>query len=287
MLCGVRLRKLKTTLDPELKNYNVTREVLEEAIKEDRARGLIPFILIATMGTTSSCSIDRLDCLGPICDREHIWLHVDAAYAGLCIQAVSRYHRHKDTDYSRRCHIFRLKDGTTAAKYFNVDPVYLKHEHQAVASDYRHLQVALGRRFRALKIWFVLRKLGIAFLQTTLRRAGFVKHFFCGIGIPTWIGQNQQAALFAKLINDDQIFELFVPQHLGLVCFRIKNSSNEENEALCTAINEDRRIHLVPSKVHGTFFLRLSICSQLTTDDDVRFAYEACRDVFKHLKNNS
>ncbi|KAL6734664.1 hypothetical protein Aduo_005178 [Ancylostoma duodenale] len=89
MLCGVKLRKLKTTLDPELKNHNVTKEVLEGAIKEDRARGLIPFILIATMGTTSSCSIDRLDSLGPICDREQIWLHVDAAYAGLSIQAVS------------------------------------------------------------------------------------------------------------------------------------------------------------------------------------------------------
>ncbi|EYC28051.1 hypothetical protein Y032_0008g307 [Ancylostoma ceylanicum] len=99
--------------------------------------------------------------------------------------------------------------------------------------------------------------------------------------------QNQQAVLFAKLINEDQIFELFVPQHLGLVCFRVKNSTNEENEALCTAINEDRRIHLVPSKVHGTFFLRLSICSQLTTDDDVRFAYAACKEVLTHLKTSS
>ncbi|EPB71079.1 hypothetical protein ANCCEY_09828 [Ancylostoma ceylanicum] len=94
------------------------------------------------------------------------------------------------------------------------------------------------------------------------------------------MSQNQQAVLFAKLINEDQIFELFVPQHLGL-------STNEENEALCTAINEDRRIHLVPSKVHGTFFLRLSICSQLTTDDDVRFAYAACKEVLTHLKTSS
>ncbi|KAK6011662.1 hypothetical protein OSTOST_23245, partial [Ostertagia ostertagi] len=65
--------------------------------------------------------------------------------------------------------VSRFKDGVTATKYFNVDPVYLKHEHQAVAADYRHLQVALGRRFRALKIWFVLRRLGVGFIQKTLR----------------------------------------------------------------------------------------------------------------------
>ncbi|KAK6740525.1 hypothetical protein RB195_008780 [Necator americanus] len=280
MLCGVKLRKLKSTVDPEFKNYTVTKEVLENAIKEDRARGLIPFVMIATMGTTSSCSIDRLDELGPICNREHMWLHVDAAYAGSFLACPEfrymskgmelvdsfNFNAHKAMLINFDCSPMWFKDGTTAAKYFTIDPVYLKHEHQAVASDYRNLQVALGRRFRALKIWFVLRKLGVEFIQALLRR------------------QNIQAILFAKLINDDQIFELFVPQHLGLVCFRIKDSTNEENEELCTAINDDRRIHLVPSKVHGTFFLRLSVCSQLTTDDDIRFAYNVCKDVLGRLK---
>uniref|UniRef100_A0A158P6D9 Aromatic-L-amino-acid decarboxylase n=1 Tax=Angiostrongylus cantonensis TaxID=6313 RepID=A0A158P6D9_ANGCA len=127
--------------------------------QEDRARGLIPFILIATMGTTSSCGMDRLNELAPICNREHIWLHVDAAYAGSFLT----------------CPEFRymFKDGVTVTKYFNVDATYLKHEYQAVAADYRHLQVALGRRFRALKIWFVLRKLGVAYIQSLLRKVSF------------------------------------------------------------------------------------------------------------------
>ncbi|KAL6728840.1 hypothetical protein Aduo_010575 [Ancylostoma duodenale] len=158
--------------------------------QEDRARGLIPFIMIATMGSTPSCGVDRLDSIGPICAREHIWLHVDGAYGGSFLACpefryMSRgmefvdsfnFNAHKALFVNEDCSPM-LKDGKTAAKYFNVDPVYLKHEHQALVSDYRHLQVALGRRFRALKIWFVLRKLGIGFLQTALRRASFIAHF--------------------------------------------------------------------------------------------------------------
>ncbi|PIO68145.1 pyridoxal-dependent decarboxylase domain protein [Teladorsagia circumcincta] len=151
MLCGVKMRKLRSTIDPELKNYTVTKETLETAIKEDRARGLIPFIMIATIGTTSSCGMDRLDELGPICNRESIYLHVDAAYAGsflICpefrylskgIELVDSYNfnAHKAMLTNFDCSPMWFKDGVTATKYFNVDPVYLKHEHQAVAADYR------------------------------------------------------------------------------------------------------------------------------------------------------
>ncbi|KHJ89209.1 pyridoxal-dependent decarboxylase domain protein [Oesophagostomum dentatum] len=213
MLCGVKLRKLKTGRDYKFKNYTITKDTLEQAINEDRARGLIPFIMIATLGTTSTCSMDRLDELGAVCNRENIWLHVDAAYAGsflICpefrymskgIETVDsfNFNAHKAMLINFDCSPMWFKDGTTAAKYFDVDPVYLKHEHQAVASDYR---------------------------------------------------QNEQAILFSKLIEEDDIFKLFVPQHLGLVCFRIKDGSNKDNEALCTAINDDHRIHIVPSKVN-------------------------------------
>ncbi|VDO67599.1 unnamed protein product [Heligmosomoides polygyrus] len=216
MLCGVKSRKLRSTIDPVLKNYTVTKETLETAIKEDRARGLIPFIMVATMGTTSTCGVDRLDELGPVCNRENIYLHVDAAYAGsflVCpefrymskgIELVDSYNfnAHKAMLINFDCSPMWFKDGANATKYFNVDPVYLKHEHQAVAADYRHLQVALGRRFRALKIWFVLRRLGIGFIQKSLQEV--ITDFFY---------------------------------------------SNEENEALCKAIDDDRRIHLVPTKV--------------------------------------
>ncbi|KJH48703.1 pyridoxal-dependent decarboxylase domain protein [Dictyocaulus viviparus] len=305
MLCGVKLRKLKSSIDPELKNYTVTKETLEEAIQEDRAQGLIPFILIATIGTTSSCGVDRLSELAPICNRENIWIHVDAAYAGsflICpefrymsngIELVDsfNFNAHKTMLMNFDCSPMWFKDGVTTTKYFNVDPTYLKHEHQAVAADYRHLQIALGRRFRALKIWFVIRRLGIEYIQNVLRK------------------QNSQAILFAKFIAESDEFELFVPQHLGLVCFRIKESSNEENEELCAAINDDRRIHLVPSKVSESSYeidcfvinekvilvigavkfearvTRLSVCSLFTTDDDIYFAFTVCREVLMKLKS--
>ncbi|KAK6043416.1 pyridoxal-dependent decarboxylase domain protein [Cooperia oncophora] len=137
MLCGVKMRKLRSTIDPQLENYTVTKETLETAIKEDRARGLIPFIMIATIGTTSSCGMDRLDDLGPVCNREHIYLHVDAAYAGsflICpefrylskgMEYVDSYNfnAHKAMLMNFDCSPMWFKDGVTATKYFNVDPL--------------------------------------------------------------------------------------------------------------------------------------------------------------------
>ncbi|KAJ1372773.1 hypothetical protein KIN20_035021, partial [Parelaphostrongylus tenuis] len=196
ILSGVRLRKLKSSIDPKLKNYTVTKQTLEAAIT-------VRF-LHAPNSVIMSKGVELVDSFN--------------------------FNPHKAMLVNFDCSPMWFKDGVTVTKYFNVDATYLKHEHQAVAADYRHLQVALGRRFRALKIWFVLRKLGVGYIQNLLRK------------------QNHQAMLFASLITESNDFELFVPQHLGLVCFRIKDSTNEENEALCGAINDDRRIHLVPSK---------------------------------------
>ncbi|PAV75464.1 hypothetical protein WR25_26849 [Diploscapter pachys] len=268
MLSGIRLRKLTSSLDEQLGNYALTKETLEKAIKEDRAKGLIPFMLIATVGTTSTCGVDHLEEIGPVCNKEGIWLHVDAAYAGsflICpefhylakgMEFVDSYNfnAHKCLMMNFDCSPMWFKNGAHIVKYFNVDPLYLKHEHQATASDYRHLQVALGRRFRSLKIWFVLRSLGVARLQEYLR------------------GLDKLAGVFAELIQKDEDFELFVPKHLGL-------KNNEENEKLCNALNDDGRIHLVPSKVHGSYFLRLAICSQFTKEEDIHFAYKVIKEI--------
>ncbi|CAJ0578800.1 unnamed protein product, partial [Mesorhabditis spiculigera] len=265
MLAGVRLRKLRSGIDVAYGNYSVTAATLEAAIKEDRDRGLTPFIFIATIGTTNTCAVDPIAKLAPICNREKIWVHVDAAYAGsflLCPEFRSmaagmelvdsfNYNAHKQMMINFDCSPLWLKDGKSAVKYFNVDPVYLKHEHQATTADYRHLQVALGRRFRSLKIWFVMRTLGIENIQKMLRDSC---HF---------------ADVFAQLIKDSMLFELFVPNYLGLVCFRLKKETNEVNEEFCEAINSDRRIHLVPSKQKS--------------EDHVRYAYEVITEIAQKL----
>ncbi|CAJ0942816.1 unnamed protein product, partial [Mesorhabditis belari] len=275
MLAGVRLRKLRSERDERYGNFSVTAATLEAAIKEDRAHGLHPFIFLLTMGTTNTCAIDPIRELATICNREKIWAHVDAAYAGgflLCpefrgmgdgLELVDsfNYNAHKTMMVNFDCSPLWLKDGKSAVKYFNVDPVYLKHEHQANTADYRHLQVALGRRFRSLKIWFVMRTFGIEKIQQYLRDG-------CA-----------HAEVFSRLIAASLTFDLVVPRNLGLVCFRIKNASNEVNEELCNAINEDRRIHIVPSKVGEVYFLRLALCSQLTTEKHVRFAFDVISEV--------
>ncbi|KAH7731929.1 Protein BAS-1 b [Aphelenchoides avenae] len=240
MLAGVRFRKLRSSRDEKYGNYSIPVDVLENAIKEDRSQGLVPFILVATIGTTNTCGVDSVKDLGPICKKENIWLHVDAAYAGsflLCeeyrhiadgMEYVDsfNFNAHKALMINFDCSPMWFRDATEAIGYFNVDPVYLRHEHQNVASDYRHLQVALGRRFRSLKIWFVLRALGIRYIQNYLRKEG-----------------------------------------------------DYQTEKLCSAINSDGRIHLVIGCTHGTSFLRFAVVNANTTDDDVRFAYRVIVEV--------
>uniref|UniRef100_A0A8R1TRC4 Aromatic-L-amino-acid decarboxylase n=1 Tax=Onchocerca volvulus TaxID=6282 RepID=A0A8R1TRC4_ONCVO len=286
MLAAVRLRKLKTIRGGPFDNFFVTAKVLEEAIMIDRKNGLVPFIFIMTLGTTSSCGIDPVDELGPICQRENIWIHVDSAYAGsflLCpeYRYLSRgfeyldsfnVNAHKALPINFDCSPMWFRNGKQILKYFKINAVYLKHD-QTCATDYRHLQIALGRRFRSLKIWFVLRNMGINGLQKHLRKTV------------------ELAKNFETLIQKDSLLELFLPRTLGTICFRIKDSTNAMNEELNRRINEDRRIHIVASAIHGIYFLRLSVCSPLTTHEDISQAHAIihnfAKDVLKNMKRGN
>uniref|UniRef100_A0A914VWP3 Aromatic-L-amino-acid decarboxylase n=1 Tax=Plectus sambesii TaxID=2011161 RepID=A0A914VWP3_9BILA len=266
LLAGVKMRKLQTSRGS---NYSLKGETLAAAIKEDRAQGLIPFYVVATVGTTPTCAVDDVASLGKICQPEGIWLHVDAAYAGSAAVCPEyryltagtelvdsfNFNAHKWLLVNFDCSPMWFRDATEAEAYFSVDPLYLKHEHQNTAADYRHLQIGLGRRFRSLKAWFVIRSMGISGLQTHIRS-------MCVL-----------AQRFADLVAADSRFEIPAPVHLGLVCFRLKGE-NAASEKLLKLINEDRRIHLVPAKAHDIYFLRLAICSTKTTSDDILFAWK-------------
>ncbi|KAI6216029.1 Aromatic-L-amino-acid decarboxylase [Aphelenchoides besseyi] len=267
MLSGTKMRKIAANRNNPSKNYCIDVIALRQAIKEDRDRGLIPFILIATVGTTSTCAVDDLKAVGPVCEEEKIWLHVDAAYAGsylLCpefrgmidgIEYVDsfNFNPHKAMMITFDCSPLWVKNATEASLHFNVDAEYLKHEHQTVATDYRHLQIALGRRFRALKVWFVMRALGLEQIRKFQRT------------------QVKLANLFSQLITLDKRFELVVPPHLGLVCFRLIGDNRLTNDLL-NALNADGRIHLVAAKVDEIFFLRLAICSAATDESHIEVA---------------
>ncbi|KAE8750210.1 hypothetical protein FOCC_FOCC003018 [Frankliniella occidentalis] len=185
---------------------------LREALRKDRANGLIPFFLCATLGTTGACAFDNLMELGPICKEERLWLHVDAAYAGsafICpefrgwlagIQFADSiaFNPSKWLMVHFDCTAMWVKNSNALHRTFNVEPLYLQHENSGLAIDYMHWQIPLSKRFRALKLWFVIRKYGIKGLQKHLRE---------GVRL---------AQKFEALVLSDPRFEVPAKRHLGM-----------------------------------------------------------------------
>eukprot|EP00095_Tigriopus_kingsejongensis_P010576 snap_masked-scaffold1137_size60140-processed-gene-0.11 protein:Tk10576 transcript:snap_masked-scaffold1137_size60140-processed-gene-0.11-mRNA-1 annotation:"aromatic-l-amino-acid decarboxylase" len=264
MLAGVKMRLLDVDED-----FSLRGATLQRAIEEDKSAGLVPICVVATLGTTSCCSFDNLLEMGPICQEEDIWMHVDAAYAGsafICSEyrpilngvefAQSfNFNPHKWLLVNFDCSAMWVQDANAMVNAFDVDPLYLQHKYQGQIPDYRHWQIPLGRRFRSLKMWFVMRLYG---------QEGLRKHIRSQIAL---------AHEFEELVVNDDRFELTMPVTMGLVCFRLKGS-NEINEALNQMINDEGKIHVTPSKVGDRFFLRVAICSKATESRDVEFAFE-------------
>ncbi|XP_057325685.1 aromatic-L-amino-acid decarboxylase [Microplitis mediator] len=273
LLGGVQFHQLDVDSKSRLRG-----NTLAEAILQDQEKGLIPFYVVATLGTTCCCAFDCLDELGIVSNREPIWLHVDAAYAGsafICpefrylMKGIERadsfnFNPHKWMLVNFDCSAMWLKDPTNVINAFNVDPLYLKHDMQGSAPDYRHWQIPLGRRFRALKLWFVLRLYGVENLQKFIR-----KHV-------------DQAHEFESYVLSDPRFEIIGEVILGLVCFRLKGS-NELNESFLKRINGAGNIHLVPSKCCDVFFLRLAVCSRFSESKDIEFSWHEIKRIADQL----
>ncbi|CAG5116496.1 unnamed protein product [Candidula unifasciata] len=270
----VKMRKLPTDEQGSLRG-----PTLEKAIREDKERGLIPFFLCATIGTTSACAFDNMSELGPICSSNDIWMHVDAAYAGsACICPEFQYlldgiehcttfnfNPHKWLRVNFDCSAMWVKDRNLISGAFEIDPLYLQHDNQGqIMPDYRHWQIPLGRRFRSLKLWFVLRMFGVAALQQQIRK------------------DVDLAKMFESLVRSDSRFEIVRSVTLGLVCFRLKGD-NSITESLHKKINDDRRIHLVPSIIKGTYFIRFVICASATQQEDVSFAWSVIQELTNSL----
>ncbi|VVC42125.1 Hypothetical protein CINCED_3A006683 [Cinara cedri] len=204
-------------------NGQMTGSILAKAIAEDVAKGLIPCYVVATLGTTGTCAFDRLEELGPICNENNIWLHIDAAYAGAAFVLPEYRHHMAGVKYADSfdvnlhkwllvnfdCSAMWVKNATHLVDAFNVDRIYLKHSYQSEdpqLPDYRHWQIPLGRRFRALKMWFVLRLYGVEGLQAHIKKQVYL------------------AELFGKFVEQDARFEIVMPVTMGLVCFRLKVS---------------------------------------------------------------
>jgi aromatic-L-amino-acid decarboxylase len=193
-------------------NFAMRPDLLEKAIEEDKRAGKIPFIVCATTGTTSSLALDPLESIGRICKKHNLWLHVDAAMAGtaaLCpefrhlqqgLELADSYcfdaHKWMFTNFD--CSCFYVADRETLTRSLDVLPEYLRNP--ASGSDavfeYRNWHVPLGRRFRALKLWFVIQHYGVEGLQLLVRR------------------HVELAQTFLRWVRDDQRFELMAPAAL-------------------------------------------------------------------------
>ncbi|KAK6616924.1 hypothetical protein RUM43_014894 [Polyplax serrata] len=269
LIGGVKCHLLATD-----EKFRVRGETLERAIKEDREKGLIPFYAVATLGTTSICSFDVLKEIGPVCQNEKIWLHVDAAYAGSAFICPEYRHYNEGVEFADSfnfnphkwmlvnfdCSAMWLKNPDYIVNAFKMDPVYLQHSQQNVAPDYRHWQIPLGRRFRSLKIWFVLRLYGVENLQKHVRKQIALAHEF------------------ESYVRKDPRFEIVGEVTMGLVCFRLK-TDNETNEKLLKAINDNGQIHLVPSKIKDTYFLRMAVCSRFTESEDIVLSWNEVQNM--------
>jgi aromatic-L-amino-acid/L-tryptophan decarboxylase len=226
--------------------------------------------LVATIGTTSSTAIDPVTALADRCADAGVWLHVDAAYAGsaaVCPELRPLFagweradsigvNPHKWLLTPMDCSAFFTRRPDDLRRAFSLVPEYLRVDEDVVSlSEYA---VPLGRRFRALKLWAVIRCYGREGLQAVIR-----EHV-------------RLAALFEEWVRAEPGWELCAPRPFSLVCFR-RAGTDEENEALLERVNATGEVFLSHTRLDGRFVLRLAIGNARTTEDDVRLAWEVLR----------
>ncbi|XP_050699475.1 aromatic-L-amino-acid decarboxylase-like isoform X2 [Eriocheir sinensis] len=264
MMAFVKLR----ILEPD-ENQSLRGATLQQVMQEDRAMGLVPFYVETTLGTTSCCSFDNLAEIGPVCEEFGAWLHVDGAYGGnsfICpelrgpmrgIEYASSFNFNPNkfmlTNFD--CSLMWVRDRFRLTQALVVDPLYLQHSYSERSIDYRHWGIPLSRRFRALKLWFVIRSFGVDGLQKYIRE-------HCRL-----------ARRFEAHVRKEPRFEVASPVHLGLVCFRLRES-NHINQKLLSSINASGKLHMVPASLNDRYVIRFCVCRQTATDEDIDYAWE-------------
>jgi aromatic-L-amino-acid decarboxylase len=235
---------------------------LDARLTADRDAGRRPCFVTATVGTTSSNALDPLPAIGEVCRRHGVWLHVDAAMSGtaaLCpehrgihegLELADSYcfNPHKWMFTSFDCDCFWVADRAALVRTLSILPEYLRNRATETGAviDYRDWHVPLGRRFRALKLWLVIRHYGVEGLRHHVRR------------------HVELAQEFARWVEEDPCFELAAPAPLNLVCFRHRDG-DEASRAILAEVNSTGRLFLTHTKLDGKLALRMSI-GQTTTE---------------------
>ncbi len=246
---------------PVDEDFRMIPDKLEEAVNNDFGKKLIPFCVIATVGTTSTTSIDPVEEISTICNSKNIWLHVDAAYGGTAAIVPEMRHilngcenagsfvvnPHKWLFTPIDLSAFYIKKPDLLKKTFSLVHEYLKTEKDNAVVNYMDYGIQLGRRFRALKLWFIIRYFGKEGLANIIREHIRISN------------------KFAELIEAHPGFEKMAPNPFALVCFRAKmpdktqQEINKLNETLLHAINATGKSFLSHTKLNGDYVLRLSV----------------------------
>ncbi|KAJ2611186.1 hypothetical protein H4S08_003271 [Coemansia sp. RSA 1365] len=274
---------------PSDENFRLTRQALLAAIEQDRHDGLIPFFVCGTFGTTNTAAIDDIPGIADVAAANHMWFHVDAAYAGAALSCPEfrplacgieradsfNFNPHKWMLTNFDCSALWVADSKHLVNALSIRREYLPRVKgtTSFAKDYRDWQIPLGRRFRALKLWFVMRMYGTSGIQAHIR-----KHVVSA----KWLEE--------QLLADGR-FEIVAPVEFSLVVFRIKptalydNSTADEDLAnranvdLVKLINSDNRVFLVGTKVKGIDVLRAAIGSTQGNQENVELLFKVVTEL--------
>jgi aromatic-L-amino-acid decarboxylase len=286
-LAGYGLKQLRHVSTDE--HYAMQPGALDRMIAADLEAGLVPTCVVATIGTTSSTAIDPLLPIAEICRRRGLWLHVDAAYAGTAaivpelrplfdgIEHADSFvfNPHKWMLVNFDCSAYFVRDRETLLRTFQITPEYLRTAQDAEVVNYRDWGIQLGRRFRALKLWFVIRSYGVEGLREVLRRHVALAHELAG-----WIEETAG-------------FELMAPVPFGLVCFRYRPDGaadaalNDLNRRLLTRVNATRKVHLTHTALGGRYVIRLVIGQRQTERRHVEEAWSLIREAARGLSSGA
>lgn len=255
---------------------------LELAIIDDIRQGFVPLAVVAAIGTTGTTAIDPVEGIGEICQKHGIWFHIDAAFAGTAlilpefrwmIKGIERadsfvFNPHKWMFTHFDCTAYFVKDPKALVKTFEILPEYLKTFSLGKVKDYRDWGIPMGRRFRALKLWFVIRNFGVTGIQEKLRY-----HISLAKDLESWIVESPD-------------FEIMAKRFFNLVCFRFRpngkyddNEIDQLNEMLEKKLNESGRIFLTHTGVNGRYTLRMVLGQTNVEMKHVKAAWEWINEV--------
>ena len=255
-------------------DFRLNISALAEAIESDKRKGFKALAVVASVGTTSTASVDPVREIAALCRKEKIFLHIDAAYGGgLALLPECNWVKdgwneadslvinpHKMLFVPFDFSVLYMRDIGRLRRVFTLVPEYLRGDTGSADINYMDYGVQLGRRFRAIKAWMVWRTFGRAGMAARIREHLRLAH------------------LFADWVREDACFELSAPVVMGVVCFRLRESADEANSIVVEKINASGKAYLTQTKLHGRTCIRLGLGNILTTEQHLRNVWQLTRE---------